>query len=398
MSNKERSDKELVQQFVIGHRKGALTTDKLFDAKRALGISKGMESLALIATQVEELTPEDKALIQINANLSVAGTDMNAPDVLAADNTFAFESTTEEAGESITDVTTGFGELWGGIIGTARTMSKINETTRADVELTIDALKFVADKGPAITAEEIEIDNLPEILSIRDNTHMDGEHLRRLADVREEMTQKLAGYTVDCINTVRSIIKSGLSEFGKDTAEVAQESLTEHTRTLAVVMEEFTASDDGVIWNIELPGGYVYEKDEEGDPVFCPSDTPRDLTLAKFKVTPDYLATLLTEAQKNQELLDMSSQAVQMLLDSDLMFSIKQFGTTVQTLLQGLPARSKTKELIIGYCEMFLKAVKVANVELSFMMYASRFILAHNELLLTLADKATPAPMENNNA
>lgn len=372
--NIKLSDSAVAEQFVINRRKSYLTDNKIATSRRSLGVSQSLEDLAIVATSVKELTPEQTALIQINANLSVAGTDKNAEEVMPS---IATESFVDSANLSVVDIAKNFSDIWLGIVSTGQTLSLINSTAQSSTQELIDRLDLDDKKQLIFKSFTIELADIADVLCINFDSE-DSQYLNKLNNIRSSIENNLSNGTVKCINSIRSIIRSGLAEFGKDTTSIAQESYSKQNNA-------FEQSNALMVQNPPINNVYSFQEDEHDIALFKENKTVK-CSNQIFEITNDTIKDLLNQANFNMNIILLSQNSCNLLCDENMIFSIKSFGSTVSNLLQGLPATSRTKQLVVNYCDMFINSVQSANTQLFFMLFVCKFIMAYNELITRLLD------------
>lgn len=363
--------------------------------KRRLDVARAMEDIAFVLRDAEELTPTQTALVQVNANAAVAGTDDSAEEIMP--DQITMEEFKRSGFDVLGETAKEFADLWCTVRQNLLGVKTINAAAMAKLEILVKELEREASQtsslGLVIAEQELSIDELPEILHLDFASEKD-DYLEELRTCRQNFSNKLRGSTVKVVTDLRTLIHDGMTIFKTSSATAALEELKEHHRTLSSfiqrpALEDVKTSPDGLIVDVELSGGYAVGLEPGSDvPDLILVESGLDLAQEGFtSIGSNVWDVLLAEASANMEVLSLSNSAIETLADSELEKEVEAFGKTAEGILARLPLQSNTKEAVYGYCELFLNAVQIANSEVSFMIYMANFIVAHTELLASVAGK-----------
>jgi len=381
------TDSELTQEFVKMFRKGTDVNISNESACRALGAAMSMEDIAFVATNVEEITPKQKALLQINSNLAVAGTDEDAEQTIPEN--IAVEDFKQSSNKVMSDLTLSFPEMWEQISMRITSLKDITGTIGTQTEsLSNEAARF-RDEGSNVIPAKLFVEMCDGILSAPNS--VEGDYLIYLEGVRNDIRTHISTITMNSIVGIRKVMKSGMFTFGGNTSTVANEKFKQYKSELMnVAKENITTSEDGLIVDVVLTDGYRLSTNDETEFPTLQQEAQKSLDSNEsyVEVTVDAFDKVSLQAKDNLEIISMIDVVSDMLREKSLAGSVVHFSKVVESLLESLPVHSRTKNSVIDYCDLFIKAVKLVNNELDFMLYACRFVSAHNELLTKIKDSA----------
>ena len=371
--------------------------------RRQMDTARAMEDVAFVLSEVEELTPAQTAMVAINANIAVAGTDKDASEVMPQKLTM--EEFKQGSMAAVVATAKGFSAMWEQVLSNLHSITTLNKAAKVKLDMLLEQLKrqqAQTDTLALSTQEQvIELGEIPSILRIHAIKESD-DYLKELQQCRTNFNALLQNTTVKCATSVRTLVHDGMTVFKTHSTRAALEGLKEHRRSfsalpLRVATEDVQTSADGLVIDVVLTGGYALATDTD-------EDIPQLMKLAELEMATEahtlvgasIFADLIAEAEANIETLALSTGAANVLSDATLAEEVKSFGDTVESILAALPVLSNTKDVVFGYCDLFLDAVHVANSEISFMTYMTRFIVAYTELLEYVANKVQQANPDQN--
>lgn len=332
-----------------------------------MDVARSMEDLAIIATDVEELTPEQVALIKINANIAVAGTNKDA-SVYVKDN-ISTESLQNSSNEEIIAQSEEFVILWEKLTTQAKNILENNLSIRARLDyntVKLQSLSKVEDATVSIT--------VPKVL-VSANTKTEESLVPGIVTDIESLQVRLKEVSVVAFNTVKDIVNSGLKEFGTKSLVVAKEELFNSDIKIS-------NSPDGLITDVDLLGNYKVDIDDK-DNVEIKKDSIKDDRFNTFSIHGSAIISLIELNSKAIELLDMCNVVVNTFINNNGSIGVEFFKNSLKNLLGSSPVLTN---MVLGYCDLFAKVVTSVNTELSYCAYITRYVLAITELLDQLAN------------
>lgn len=339
-------------------------------------VARSMEDLAIIATDVKELTPEQAALIKINANIAVAGTDKDAGTYVK--DSISTESLKNASNEEIIAQSEEFVTLWDKLNIQAKNILDNNANIRAKLDANTSKLQALkkADGTVSIT--------VPKVL-VSTNTKTEESLVPGIITDIESLQARLKEISISALNAVKDVVNSGLKEFGSKSLIVAKEELFNSDIKIS-------NSPDGLITDVDLLGNYKVDIDDK-DNVQIKKESIKDDRFNSFSIHDSSALSIIELNNKTIELLDMSNIVVNKFINDNGSIGIEFFKNNLKNLLG---SSSVLTNMVLNYCDLFAKVVTSVSTELSFCMYVTRYALAVTELLDQLANSDTTQKEQTN--
>lgn len=335
-----------------------------------MDVARSMEDLAIIATDVEKLTPEQEALIKINANIAVAGTDKSAA-VYVQDN-ISTESLKASSNEEIINQSEEFVTLWEKLISQANNIIENNDVIKAKLNSLGKKLSKLKEQ------EDISLDFVfPKLLLSGKNVPSEGL-VGSIKDEVSSLEARVKENSVAVFNNVSKIVNSGLKEFGTKSLIVTKEELVSSEISIS-------NSPDGLVTDVDLLGNYEASVDDK-DKLELKKISSKNNKPISFSINSSSSAELVELADKTVELLEMSNVVINSFINSNGTVGVEFFKNSLKDLLG---SSSVLTNMILNYCDLFGKVVSSVNEELGYCTYVTRYALAVTELL----DQVANAPV-----
>lgn len=349
------TDSEFIQEFISNYRYGTDVTDLLAEASRALGVASSLEDLLVITNKTEVITPTQKALIQINGNMAVAGTDKD-PEMFTPTN-ISSEAFRTSSNNTIINSSATFVTIWTTLLKRLNSIKTINEFVN-DSSFNIGVKLSDSKNNISATHNPIRSTELSSILkhSLVDTRGV----LKQLDIIRDNYFTGLKPIGVKCLDQVNVIIKDGIGSFSGQTVVAAQEAFKQVQKYIAT--ESITKSEDGLIITVDA------------------TKLSKNNTLS-YSFEETSVTDLFSKLTNNSELIAASDIIVDQLRDTNITAYLEKFDKTVKSFLESLAAYSKTKEVITGYCFSFIEVATLVNSLINELLWLAQFIFAYNELI-----------------
>lgn len=329
-------------------------------------VARSMEDLAIIATDVEELTPEQEALIKINANVAVAGTSKDA-GVYVKDN-ISTESLKSSSNEEIIKQSEEFLSLWEKLITQASNIIENNNSVKSELE-SINK-KLISNKDNEAEVSLV----IPKILLTGKTTP--SVNLPNV--IKEEIGNlelHLKDNSVAVFNNVKNIVNSGLKEFGSKSLMVAKEELDNSNIIIST-------NQEGTNIDVDLMGNYEASVDNK-DNLELKKILPKINEPIEFSINSASNADLIELSNKAIELIEMSNVVINSFIESNGSVGVEFFKNSLKDLLG---SNWVLTNMVLNYCDLFGKVVTSVNTELGYCTYITRYALAVTEILDQVAN------------
>lgn len=384
------STEQLVQEFVNCKRKTNSMESLLKQISVKLPLAASLEDMAFVLTDKEDITPEQKALIQINANVaaSAANTD---PELYHSDE-FTEESYKSLACESLVSATNDMSSFWAEARDALHSVSDIVYSNIDDIDITLTALTQLDFKDKSITVcypVDLKVLGIGEIPEGKN-------YLDCLISVTKDIANK-ADNSVVFAAGFNALIAEGLSMFGSSSITQAKtllyksESILTTLRKYAV--EESTQSQDGLITDIALTNGYSIDTGADTFKLVKGSGKSNPNTL-ELVVNEEVIECLKNQSMVNRTLLTKMSNAIYTLTSDKTLVLVNSFVSKATSMLSEDNLDSTVRNTITGYCDLVRKAFTSVAEEIKFMQYVCQFSIAYNSFLIKIASEATSGELQ----
>lgn len=382
------NDQQIVREFVKS-RKLRFAIEKLLQkAKGTLESSYSFEDMAFVVSKTDDnLTPEEKSLLLINANLVSTSTSFD--DVLFP-QTISVESLIETADKSVIASSNQFSEIWTNLTAMIQSLTAINTVALVNTENLMRLNKQAIIDRAGLSSPEysvMSLSSLPAELSIK---QYGDNYLDALGAYNEYARARISRSTVKTINAVEELINNGLSDFSKSSIRKTEQTIETQKEQIASVVaiakEEIKISADGLVTTVITSDSNVSSADNQNvKPVVSSQLAPR------IPIDDHTLSMTGKQLTLNINLIKLSMQSCELMLNPELSKAVDNFSEVTQKLLIGLPSASRTKEAIKSYCDMFVQGINTANEEVAFMLKAAQFVICYNELIHDVIKHVCPS-------
>lgn len=331
---------------------------------RSTNIARSMEDMRIVASEVKELTPEQFALIQINGNMAVAGTNKPASDVVP--EKISTESISTTSSEEIVATAEGFITLWDKLIQQAGDLLDNNSFISEECKELTHRFNAIA-----LQEEEFMVDvRIPKMLIKAYSGNNKDDFINYLGTAVGALTEHLRSSSVNTLNNVGAIVNNTLKSFGGSSIGVAKEELNGSTNTLNSI-------SGGLVTTVVVPSTYEAVIDSNDKLTLVNTATVDGLGM-EFKLDEVSLGKLSALITDTTALVGMSNVAINTFLAKNSSLGVDFFKESIKNLLG---SSSVINKLILDYCDLFAKVSTSVNEELSTIAFISRFAIAVNELL-----------------
>lgn len=402
---KDLTDDELVGQFTKGTKSIFSVQQNLEKAERDLGNSKALEDFGFILKDVQEITSEQKAMLQLSANLSVAGTseDAHVPEsIIPLTNTeqsqtvSAFESYKLEAAKHIGSTSESFRDIWYDVSTSANCLKAIHSSARNKIETTGDFIISKCIMKDSVIDCRISQNDIPQILwgaTDLPSAGGDKDYYRSLSGIKSRLFSQMSSKSKDAISRLDIVLTECMSKYGKSSFRVSQETYKETKAKLLlsrsrIANEDVSTSPDGLIVDVQLTDGYWYEEGTDNNkPCFGRDQTqPLPPVMSSFITNQLTISSLLADLNTNKQMNDEVLLLIHSVTNAGRIFEIARFTRAAQLLLDGNDVLSSTRQQITEHCQLFLSVVNEVVTELRFMLFVQHFIIAHTELIKNIVE------------
>jgi ethanolamine utilization microcompartment shell protein EutS len=383
------SKERLVQEFVHS-KKMILAVEKLMaNSRTKTSLVRSMEDMALVLTNQEELTPEQTALMQINANVAASVSEGDATDFY--DDQLSVESYNDMSSKAVGNIASDYIIAWDKVRNALDSIIILADSGVSDIDGVITGLTEFKEEGLNDCMEEVEFKVELNILQL---VQADGrDYFQALIEVRNELTDKINHSNYEFSDGISSILTDGIKKFSASTIAVALEKLvgvkTKLAGLRAYAKEEATSSEDGLVTDIALTDGYVFSNKDDCFGV-VKTDLVTEHQIFKSKVDMELLDKIIFETKANKGLMLGVAAAAESLASDRLRAIIDTFSNKAESLVNSTGSDPKIRQTVLDYCKVVCEAIEAVNEDIKMMHYAARFSLAYNSFLISIVNNACP--------
>ena len=382
------SKERLVQEFVHC-KKMILAVEKLTEKSNIkTSLVKSLEDMALVLTNQEELTPEQTALMQINANVAASVSDSNPQDYY--DEQLSVESYKGMTNNTVVSLASDYVIAWDKVRSALDSVIILADSGVSDIDNVIAGLiEFKQDElKDCLEQVEFKVElNILQLVQMDNPT----DYLQALINVRNKLTDKLNHSNYEFSSGIGRILTEGIKKFSSTTVSVALERLNTNNILLSKLRsyckEESTTSEDGLVTDISLTDGYVFSnKDDCFGIVKTNVDTEH--RVFKSKITMELIDKIIFETRANKGLMLNLAAAAETLASDKLRVIVDSFSTAAERLINADGTDAKIRQTVLDYCDLVCQSIQAVNEEVKMMHYTARFSLAYNSFLISIVSNA----------
>jgi len=385
----------VVNQFVGAYKNKFAFEQLISKTKRALDISVCFEDMAFIATSVKEISPSEKALILINSNLAVAGTDEDCDELITQH--FSVESLRTSSENSLGQAANQLSEIWEKVDSLVSCLKAINVSLLHETnKLTeiVQKAKLASNLKVSTDPQSFVLQNLPDALKLV--SYSESDYLKSLEQVVKHCKGRVTNSSAKAISSLTGLIDNGLAELSSSTLREAENTSQSQIKKVNQVLTISTenqvgVSEDGLI--IGLDSELTEEDAErllEDQATAIESLTESSKLAPQVVIDENILNSLTTCLQNNAELIALCIQSCDLIVQEGMVGKVDGFGQSVQNLLINPSSNSRIRVVIKSYCDTFIDIANLSNQEIFFMLCVSRYLTSYNELIRDIVQEVSP--------
>lgn len=381
------NDQQIVREFVRVSRLIYANERLLTKAKSALDTSYSFEDMAFIVSQSDkELTPEEKSLLMITSNVAAINNDF---DETVYPQVVSVESLGETANNFVIASSNQFSEIWLNLTAMIQSLYAINKVVAQEtnqVKTLAEQAVIDLSKSPTQVSSVMVLTSLPELIRLQKYSD---DYLDSLDSRLSQARGRIAGSTVNIIEAVQELITNGMTDYSKKSLRTSENDLQGQKEKLndklVIAKESIDQSADGLITTVSVSEQNTVVGQQES------IDSKNAQLAPRVPINDQTLIKVIEQLKNNFSLIELSSASCTLMFDPKLSESVLNFGIVTQKLLASLPVNSRTKDVVKGYCNLFIKGMNTANAEVRFMLETSQSIICYNELLKDIIKHISPS-------